>query len=70
MIRFVKHFLQQLETLLIHEMQRRSDYLDLGLRFNYWRDKDGHEVDVIISRNSDAEVWQPRGLRARHVQRQ
>ncbi len=40
------------ETLLIHEMQRRSDYLDLGLRFNYWRDKDGHEVDVIISRSS------------------
>ena len=40
------------ETLLIHEMQRRSDYLDLGLRFNYWRDKDGHEVDVIVSRTS------------------
>ena len=33
-------------------MLRRSDYLDLGLRFNYWRDKDGHEVDVIVSRTN------------------
>lgn len=40
------------ETFLIQEMQRRCDYLDLGLRFNYWRDKDGHEVDVIVSRTS------------------
>ena len=40
------------ETFLIQEMQRYSDYLDLGLRFNYWRDKDGHEVDVIVSRTS------------------
>lgn len=40
------------ETFLIQEMQRRSDYLDLGLRFNYWRDKDGHEVDIVVSRTT------------------
>jgi len=40
------------ETFVIQEMVRRSDYLDLGLRFNYWRDKDGHEVDVIVSRTN------------------
>jgi len=40
------------ETFVIQEMQRRSDYLDLGLHFNYWRDKDGHEVDIIVSRSS------------------
>ena len=39
------------ENFVIQELFRANDYLDLGLRFHYWRDKDGHEVDVIVSRN-------------------
>ena len=39
------------ETFVIQEMIRCNDYLDLGLRLNHWRDKDGREVDVIISRS-------------------
>ncbi|MBI1860928.1 MAG: ATP-binding protein [Deltaproteobacteria bacterium] len=39
------------ENLVVQELFRANDYLDLGLKFHYWRDKDGHEVDIIVSRN-------------------
>ncbi|MBF0443757.1 MAG: DUF4143 domain-containing protein, partial [Oligoflexales bacterium] len=39
------------ENYIVQELHRINDYFELGLRFHYWRDKDGHEVDVIVSRN-------------------
>ena len=28
-----------------------NDYLNLGLKFFYWRDKNGREVDLLLARN-------------------
>jgi predicted AAA+ superfamily ATPase len=39
------------ENLIVQELMRANDYLDLGLRFNYWRDKNGAEVDLVVSQN-------------------
>ena len=39
------------ENYLVQEMVRINDYHELGLRFHYWRDKNGNEVDLIVSRN-------------------
>ena len=38
------------ETWLLQEMIRASDYLGLGLRFNYWKTSQGQEVDFVVSR--------------------
>lgn len=40
------------ETFVTQECVRYNDYQDLGLRFNYWRDKEGREVDLIVSRTT------------------
>lgn len=40
------------ETFLIQEIIRLNSYCNLGLRFNYWRDKEGREVDLILSRST------------------
>lgn len=40
------------ENWVVQEIFRLSDYLDLGLRLHYWRDKAGHEVDLLVSRNN------------------
>jgi uncharacterized protein len=39
------------ETWIILEAVRLNSYQNLGLRFNYWRDKSGKEVDLIVSRS-------------------
>lgn len=39
------------ETFLILEVLRFSSYRSLGLRFNYWREKTGKEIDLIISKS-------------------
>jgi predicted AAA+ superfamily ATPase len=38
------------ETFIVQELVRQNDSRRLGLRFNYWRTREGREVDVIISR--------------------
>ena len=40
------------ETFLIQELVRHNDYLERGLRFFYWRDKNGCEVDIVIARSA------------------
>jgi predicted AAA+ superfamily ATPase len=40
------------ETYLVQEMIRHNDYLERGFRFFYWRDKNGAEVDLIVTRSS------------------
>ena len=40
------------ETFVINQLFCANEYLSLGLRFYYWRDKDGQEVDLILARNS------------------
>lgn len=44
------------ETYVIQEVIRHNDYLERGLRFFYWRDKNGLEVDLIIARSSTKPV--------------
>ena len=39
------------ETFLVQECIRLNDTKRLGLHFNYWRDKGGREVDLIVSRS-------------------
>ena len=39
------------ETFVILEIMRFNTYQNLGLRFNYWREKTGKEIDLIISRS-------------------
>jgi predicted AAA+ superfamily ATPase len=39
------------ETYLVQEIIRFNDYLSLQFRLNYWRDKNGKEVDIILSRS-------------------
>jgi predicted AAA+ superfamily ATPase len=39
------------ETFILSQLVATNDYLSLGYRFFYWRDKNGHEVDLIIARN-------------------
>ncbi len=39
------------ETLVVQELHAHNSYQDLGLRFNYWRNKNGREVDVIVSKS-------------------
>lgn len=39
------------ETFVILEIMRFNTYQNLGLRFNYWREKTGREIDLIISRS-------------------
>jgi predicted AAA+ superfamily ATPase len=40
------------ETYLIQEFIRHNDYLERYLRFFYWRDKNGSEVDLIVARSA------------------
>lgn len=40
------------ETFVINQLLDINDYQDLGLRFYYWKDRNNHEVDLIIARNS------------------
>lgn len=40
------------ETLVVNQLISANSYLSTGLRFYYWRDKDGHEVDLVLARNS------------------
>jgi predicted AAA+ superfamily ATPase len=39
------------ETFVINQIFASNEYLDLGLHFYYWRNKNGQEVDLIIARN-------------------
>jgi predicted AAA+ superfamily ATPase len=39
------------EAFIISQLIATNDYLSLGYRFFYWRDKNGREVDLIIARN-------------------
>jgi predicted AAA+ superfamily ATPase len=39
------------ETFIISQIVAANDYLSLGHRFFYWRDKNGQEVDLIIAQN-------------------
>jgi uncharacterized protein len=39
------------ETFIIHQIRARNEYQQLGLRFFYWRDSKGLEVDLILARN-------------------
>ena len=39
------------ETFVILEIMRLNSYKSLGLRFNYWREKTGKEIDLIISKS-------------------
>ena len=39
------------ETFIISQLSATNDYLNLGLKFFYWRDKSGREVDLILARN-------------------
>lgn len=39
------------ETFVISQLVATNDYLSLGYRFFYWRDKNGQEVDLLIARN-------------------
>ncbi len=39
------------ETFIISQLSASNDYLNLGLKFFYWRDKNGREVDLILARN-------------------
>lgn len=38
------------ETWILQEMVRTSDYLELGLKFCYWKTHHGQEVDFVLSR--------------------
>jgi len=44
------------ETFIVSEIIKHSDYLELGLRLSYWRDQDGHEVDLILYRSTGKPV--------------
>jgi len=37
------------ETWIVQEMVHYNSYLDLGYQFHYWREKQGVEVDIIVS---------------------
>ncbi len=39
------------ETFVVSQLFASNDYESLGIRFYYWRDKGGREVDLIIARN-------------------
>jgi len=39
------------ETFIVNQLICSNDYLELGLRFFHWRDKNGKEVDLILARN-------------------
>ena len=39
------------ETFAVNQIFAANEYLELGLRFYYWREKNGNEVDLIIARN-------------------
>ena len=39
------------ETFVLLEVMRFNSYKSLGLRFNYWREKTGKEIDLIISKS-------------------
>jgi predicted AAA+ superfamily ATPase len=40
------------ETFIIGEMFKVNSLNNLGLRFNYWRDQAGNEIDCIVSRST------------------
>ncbi len=40
------------ETFVIQEIFRLNIYKNLGLRFHYWREKTGKEVDLLLSRST------------------
>jgi predicted AAA+ superfamily ATPase len=39
------------ETFVLNQLVAANSYLSKGFRFFYWRDKDGHEVDLLLARN-------------------
>jgi predicted AAA+ superfamily ATPase len=39
------------ETFIISQISAANDYEGLSLKFYYWRDKNGSEVDLILARN-------------------
>ena len=39
------------ETFILSQIHAANDYEALGLRFFYWREKSGKEIDLIIARN-------------------
>lgn len=39
------------ETLIVNQLLSANQYCSLGLRFYYWRDKDGREIDLVLARN-------------------
>ncbi len=39
------------ETFVINQLFSTNEYHNLGLRFFYWRDKNGREVDLVLARN-------------------
>lgn len=39
------------ETFIVNQLLATNHYLSLGLKFYYWRDKDGQEIDLILARN-------------------
>jgi len=40
------------ETFIINQLLCSNHFKSLGLKFYYWRDKEGHEVDLILARNA------------------
>lgn len=41
------------ENFIISEIYKSNDYLDFPFNLNYWRTKQGSEIDLIISSNTD-----------------
>lgn len=43
-------FGQMLETFVLQELRRLASFRDDDIRFHHFRDRDGHEVDVVLER--------------------
>lgn len=41
-----------LETFVYGELRRQAGWLDDGIRFYHFRDRDGYEVDIVIERSA------------------
>lgn len=46
-------FGQLLETFVLQELRRLASWHDDDLRFHHFRDRDGHEVDIVLERGAD-----------------
>jgi uncharacterized protein len=44
---------QMVETFVFQELRRLATWHEQELRFHHFRDKDGHEVDIVVERGAD-----------------